>query len=269
MLRHCLLFYLLLAFSFQSCSVIESDFNNTKPYYIAHRGASAYAPENTMLAIEYALKMDFDKIEIDVRLSKDGYAVLMHDKKINRTTNGKGRVNSYTLAELKEFDAGFWFSEKYKNQKVPELDEVIKLIDGQKPLLIEIKSENASYSKIVDVVGNLIIDNDALSWCIVQSFDNEFLLSINERFPQIRLQKLYYYKPLFIPIIFDKGIKLFSSSRYSFVESMNSHYFFTWRRTIRRLQRNGFEVYLWGGENPGVYRKSQYSTVNGVIVDGL
>ncbi|MBS7618882.1 glycerophosphodiester phosphodiesterase, partial [Candidatus Bathyarchaeota archaeon] len=90
-----------------------SEFFSKKPFtVVAHRGASGYEPENTIKAIEKAIDMNADAVEVDVRLSKDGVPVVIHDETLNRTTNGSGRVDSYTSEQLKNFDAG-------KGEKIP------------------------------------------------------------------------------------------------------------------------------------------------------
>lgn len=77
---------------------------------IAHRGASAYYPENTRAAFEAAIELGADMVEFDVQLSRDGEVVVFHDEKISRCTNGRGRISDYTLAELRKLDAGSWIS---------------------------------------------------------------------------------------------------------------------------------------------------------------
>jgi glycerophosphoryl diester phosphodiesterase len=97
---------------------------SSKPLVIAHRGFSAHAPESTMAAFKKAREVGADGIEIDVRLSKDNKIVVMHDDKLDRTTNGAGRVKDYTLAELKALDAGSWFSEQTAQERIPTFGEV-------------------------------------------------------------------------------------------------------------------------------------------------
>ena len=91
------------------------------PFISAHRGFSAAAPENTLPALEAALAAGAHVAEIDVKLTKDGKLVLMHDFNLDRTTDGKGPVSSLTLAEIKELDAGRWFDGKFARTKVPTL----------------------------------------------------------------------------------------------------------------------------------------------------
>ena len=100
-----------------------------RPLVIAHRGASAYAPENTMEAFRLAVDMKADGIEIDVHFSKDGHIMVLHDEKIDRTSNGQGKVTDYTLEELKFFDFGCKFKNAYTGTKIPTLDELYEMLD--------------------------------------------------------------------------------------------------------------------------------------------
>lgn len=94
-------------------------------YVAAHRGWSEKYPENTMLAFEKAVQLGVDQIETDVRMTKDGAIVIMHDDKVDRTTNGSGRVDSFTLEELRELDAGSWKGEEFAGLKVPTFEEFL------------------------------------------------------------------------------------------------------------------------------------------------
>ena len=112
---------------------------------MAHRGNSRSAPENTIAAITESLELDVDVCEFDVRCTKDGYVVLMHDETIDRTTNGTGRIADMTLAEAKLLDTGFWKSDKYIGQTVPALDEVLGIVNAAgKDALIELKDDSAA-----------------------------------------------------------------------------------------------------------------------------
>lgn len=111
---------------------------------IAHRGASAYYPENTMAAFEGALAMGAEMIELDVMLSKDGIPVVFHDASLQKHSNGKGLVINYTLQELKKLDAGSWFDSRFSDQQIPTLEEVLAFASGNIALNIEIKTEAVS-----------------------------------------------------------------------------------------------------------------------------
>ena len=93
----------------------------------AHRGASGYFPENTMLAFMKAVEMGCDGIETDVQMTRDGVLVLIHDERIDRTTNGYGLVKDYSYAELCRLDAGSWFGARFAGTKIPTVGELLLL----------------------------------------------------------------------------------------------------------------------------------------------
>ncbi|MDZ7658407.1 glycerophosphodiester phosphodiesterase [Fodinibius sp.] len=111
---------------------------------IAHRGASAYYPENTMIAFKKAVKMGAEMIELDIMMSKDGVPIVFHDAKLNKHTNGNSYVKYYTLEDLKKLDAGSWFDAEFSDQKIPTLEEVLKFASENIALNIEIKTEAVS-----------------------------------------------------------------------------------------------------------------------------
>lgn len=113
---------------------------------VAHRGYSSLAPENTMAAFELAMEQaQVQWIELDVQLSRDGYPVVIHDYRLERTTNGKGFVKDMTLHELKQLDAGSWKSKKYAGERIPTLAEVLERIRGRVKLNIELKTTGDMY----------------------------------------------------------------------------------------------------------------------------
>ena len=118
----------------------DTDESRNKIMNIAHRGASGYAPENTLAAFDKAVEMQADYIEIDVQLSKDDLPVVIHDDTLDRTTNGTGNISAYTLQELKSLDAGSWFDKKYAGEKIPSLNEVLEMYGEKINILIELKS---------------------------------------------------------------------------------------------------------------------------------
>ncbi|PKO06816.1 MAG: hypothetical protein CVU41_04125 [Chloroflexi bacterium HGW-Chloroflexi-3] len=119
---------------------------NKKPVIIAHRGASAYAPENTMAAFQKAVDLSADGIEFDVKCSKDGEMVIIHDQTLERTTNGHGKVIETNLKNLRDLDAGSFYSPEFTGEKIPLLSEVLE--EFSKKLFINIELTN--YSSISD-----------------------------------------------------------------------------------------------------------------------
>ncbi len=113
-----------------------------KTLVLGHRGACAYAPENTLASFKLALDMGADGIELDVTLTKDGVPVIIHDGTVDRTTNGKGLINQMTFAEARKLDAGSWFNEKFRDEKIPTLEEVLTEITPRGIVNIELKTES-------------------------------------------------------------------------------------------------------------------------------
>jgi len=113
-------------------------------HIIAHRGASAYEPENTLRAFQRAMDMGATMIELDVHLSRDGYPVVMHDADVARTTNGTGRIGDLFLDEVQRLDAG-------QGEQVPTLDQVIDLVRGRAQLYIELKGQQTP-AAVVDTL---------------------------------------------------------------------------------------------------------------------
>ncbi|MDP6301188.1 MAG: glycerophosphodiester phosphodiesterase family protein [SAR202 cluster bacterium] len=114
--------------------------SNTGFLNIAHRGASSYAPENTFVAFDRALAMGVDHAELDVHLTSDDQIVVIHDDRIDRTTNGSGPVADFTLAELKVLDAGTWFSLQYAGERIRSFSEILEHYKGRIYFHVEVKA---------------------------------------------------------------------------------------------------------------------------------
>ncbi|MCJ7704194.1 MAG: hypothetical protein MUO28_01500 [Desulfobacterales bacterium] len=112
---------------------------------VAHRGFSGSAPENTMIAFKKGMEAGSDMIELDVRLSKDGGVVVIHDETLERTTSGRGRVIDLTLDELKKLDAGSKFHSSFSGEKIPALREVLKI--AHRKVLVNIELKKGDYGR--------------------------------------------------------------------------------------------------------------------------
>jgi glycerophosphoryl diester phosphodiesterase len=168
---------------------------------VAHRGASGYAPEHTLMSYKMGEQMHGDYIEVDLQMTKDGELIAMHDETLDRTTNGTGQVKDYTLEEIKELDAGSWFNEKYPEKakteyeglKVPTLEEVFQTFGKNANYYIETKSPEVypgMEEKLAEMVDEYGINKDTL---LVQSFSSASLLKMNEIDPSIKLVQLMWY----------------------------------------------------------------------------
>lgn len=108
------------------------------PIILAHRGDLAHAPENTIPSFSQAIQKGADGVELDAKLTADGHVIVIHDSTVDRTTNGKGKVASFTLDEIRKLDAGSWFDSMFANTKVPLLEEVFETIGKDKLINIEL-----------------------------------------------------------------------------------------------------------------------------------
>ena len=163
----------------------------TVPLVIAHRGASAAAPENTLAAFELAAKQGADAIELDVDRTRDDQLVVMHDATIDRTTDGRGRVSDLTTEEIRRVDAGMWKGSAFKGERVPLLEEVLTAV-GQRLLInIEIKSMTVRGHGLEVKVAALIKRFDLLDRVIVSSFNPFALRRMQQAEPRAACGLLY------------------------------------------------------------------------------
>lgn len=136
-----------------------------------HRGASAYAPMNTIPAFELAYQQGADGVELDVHRTKDEHVVVLHDFSVDATTNATGDVSKMTLAQLKALDAGSWFDPIFANTRIPTLEEVFLAVGRQLFINIEIKSRTIESDGLEALVANLIYKYGMQERVIVSSFN--------------------------------------------------------------------------------------------------
>jgi glycerophosphoryl diester phosphodiesterase len=169
---------------------------------ISHRGASGHAPEHTIVSYQMSEKMHGDYIEIDLQMTKDGQLIAMHDRTVDRTTNGTGFVNGMTLAEMKELDAGSWFNDRYPQYEnseyigveVPTLEEIFQTFGKNNRYYIETKSPDISpgmEKELLRLVNKYKIDKDNL---LVESFSTESLILLKNLDPALKLVQLLSYR---------------------------------------------------------------------------
>ncbi len=229
-----------------------------RPRIIAHRGASMDAPENTLVAIEEAIRQRTDYVEYDVRLTKDGEAVLMHDATLSRTTNAPSgtRVSDLTLAEIRSLDAGSWFDEAFAEEQVPTLEEAILHARGRTRQFIELKVADP---RLEAEVLRLFAEHDLYDEARVLSFDIEQLRRIKQADEDI---ETVYLVGLFFgsitPIVEDEAIDHVAVEMNTLRE--NPHW-------VERLKRNDKEVHVWTVNDRDLMREAVRLEVDGIITD--
>ncbi|MGH2523785.1 MAG: glycerophosphodiester phosphodiesterase, partial [Anaerolineales bacterium] len=142
------------------------------PLILGHRGASAYAPENTLAAFRRSLELGAEGVELDVTLSADGVLVVIHDDTVDRTTDGAGRVNGLTLAQLKKLDAGYpaRFGDRFAGERIPTLEEVFAELDARAIVNVELKEDTSPKRELAEKVVQVIHTRGVGGRALLSSF---------------------------------------------------------------------------------------------------
>ncbi len=256
--------YPYLRFSFFSADMTSSPGNIQ---VIAHRGASDAAPENTLAAFRLALS-DADALELDVHLTADELVVVMHDATVDRTTTGTGALAEMTYATVATLDAGSWFGPAFANERVPTLDQVLDLVDGERTVLVELKwPQQGIYTNLVARVVDIIRKHKAESWVIVQSFEYEYLRELHTLAPDITFYQLVYGYRSFPPVYRDRTLHL---GRFPAIEGASGlaiYYKFLSPQVIKKYHAMGRKVVTWTVNDPGDIRRVANLGVDGIISD--
>lgn len=168
----------------------------TRPVLIAHRGAAADAPENTIAAFELALEQGADGLDLDVHLSADEHPVVIHDFTLERTTDGAGPVGALRVRELKRLDAGGWRDRRFGGQRVQTLQEVFERFRDRTRFWLELKGGSALYPGLEERVVSTIEIYDVVDRVLVQCFDPVTLATVRSLNPEIRVGALVARDPL-------------------------------------------------------------------------
>lgn len=243
-------FYLIMTFNnnpFENVAI----FHETK--VMAHRGASTDTPENTMAAFQKAIDDMADYIELDVQLTSDGEVIVMHDSNTYRTTGVDGSVINMTYREIRRLDAGSWYSDEYKGEKVPGLREVLELAQGKIKLNIELKPADNGEElarKTVALIEKYNMEDD----CVITSFSNSALSAVKSCNGNIKVG--YILSAAYGDYYDMKNIDFFSVNAA-----------FLSKRTIDAIHNSGKQVYAWTVNNKDSIKNLTNKGVDGVITD--
>jgi glycerophosphoryl diester phosphodiesterase len=229
-----------------------------KPIIYAHRGASAYAPENTWAAFSKALDMQAGGIELDVHLSKDGHVVVCHDEQVDRVSNGSGLVKDMTLEELKSLDFGSWFDKEYKGEQILTLDELLeKIHDWDGMLNVELKSGVVLYEGLEEKVVDALRRFNRIENSIISSFNHYSLLTIKKLEPDLKAGVLYS-AGLVDPWVYVKRIG---------VEAIHPLFYGLVPPIIQGCKENGVIMNAWTVDHPNYIKALTVNGVDGIITN--
>lgn len=211
--------------------------NMEKTLVWAHRGASGYAPENTMPAFEKAIEMGADGIELDVQLTKDGELVVIHDETIERTSNGKGWIKDSSYAELSRYNYNRTCPE-YEKVHIPTLEEVYALIKPTDLTInVELKTGEVFYSELEDRVLNLSARMGVEEKVLYSSFNHYTVQKIKELNPQAQTG-LLYSDGIINPVSYGKYV--------AGVDAMHpALYNLQYPGYLKDCRKQGLKVHVW------------------------
>ena len=214
------------------------------PLRIGHRGAAGHEPENTLRSIERAIDLGVDLVEIDLQTTRDGYIVVAHDKRVDRTTDGTGYVTRMSLAELRRFDAG-------KGERIPTLQEVLDLTTGRVGLMLEFITPRIA-EKVVDLVRQNFSGE-----VIYASFLHAEVASVRRLSPAASTLALLEGIPV-RPTAFAKDAEVthVGLSMESITESF-----------VSQLREDGLQVFVYTANDPRDIRWLREMEVDGIISD--
>ena len=234
---------------------------------IAHRGGGGLGPENTLECIKEGLKYRADMIEIDIHQTKDEILIAIHDKSIDRTTNGKGLVKELTFKQILQYNSVSDLDKDYTNITIPSLEQILELVKMKSKLLIELKKGNNYYLNIEERLIELIKKHKAEDRCIIQSFDINILKRIHLLSKNLELHFLCFGKLPFMPAWIGKKILIDPFRKYDFIKGINIHYFFANTHTIYAAHQRNRKVLIWTVDNEKKMRKLLNLGVDGIITN--
>ncbi|MGM0875837.1 MAG: glycerophosphodiester phosphodiesterase [Bacillota bacterium] len=207
---------------------------------VAHRGASGYAPENTISAFDKAVEMKADYIEIDVQRSKDGELVVIHDTSVDRTTDGTGKVGDLTSEQLRSLDAGSWMGEQFTGEKIPTFDEILDRYHGEIGILIELKAPEL-YPGIEESIAQELkernLDKPQNEKIILQSFNFESMKKMNDLLPKVPIGVLTSSSLHTTP----EALQEFST----YADYFNPNYRIVTHELVNQVHSLGMEISSW------------------------
>ncbi|MFX1235770.1 MAG: glycerophosphodiester phosphodiesterase [Promethearchaeota archaeon] len=223
---------------------------------IAHRGASNTAPENTLKAFTMAIELDADYIEFDVRISKDGELIIIHDPDVFRTTHKLGFVKQFSLNKIKKLNAG-------NGEKIPTLEELLIETKGKINYMCEIKVKNIS-GKVLSILKN----HNVLDSTILISFKHNELLKSRNMYPDLKLGAIIPSRLGWITNWFIKKRLISSISQKSFF-SINAFFPLVNRKFVDFSHEKGLKVFAWTVNSKRKMKKLIKLGIDGILTNDI
>ena len=244
------------------------------PLIIGHRGASALAPENTMAAFRKAIEAGADGIEFDVRLSRDGLPVVIHDDTLRRTASRAERVADLSAHELRNVNVGSWFStargyttDDYSAEGVPTLQQLLDDFSANNALLyLELKCETRDVPQIVAVTCRMLADHPVRERVIVECFDLSAIGEVKRLAPEIKTAALFEPN-LRKPGSLLSGQGLVGQATTAGADQIALHYRLAKKKTVEAAREAGLKVVVWTVDDPKWLTHARDYGIEGLITN--
>ncbi|WP_419954272.1 glycerophosphodiester phosphodiesterase [Neobacillus niacini] len=247
---------------FQQAFAAETTGDLRKVDNVAHRGATGYAPENTIAAFDKGVEMKADYIEIDVQRSKDGELVIIHDNTVDRTTDGTGYVKDLTFDQIRSLDAGSWKGEQFTGERIPTFDEILERYHGKTGILIELKSPELYPGIEAQVAQKLIernLDKPQNEKIIIQSFNFESMKLTNSLLPKVPIGVLTSNRAHTT----EQALKEFAT----YADYFNPSYGIVSKELVDQVHSLGMKIQSWTVRSHEAAQFLLDMNVDGIITD--
>jgi glycerophosphoryl diester phosphodiesterase len=244
-----------------------------KPLIIAHRGASVFAPENTLAAFQRAIDDGAEGIEFDVRLAKDGVPVVFHDATLSRVSVERGLLSHYTSAELQKIDVGSWFNrhrpknanESFSAEIVSTLRQILDFLSNFRGLIyIELKCRKTEIKEISKAVCETIENSPLLPQIIVKSFQLAAIPQVRQLCPEAETAALFAPKIL---TILRKEKRLIEVAREIEANQLSIHHSLATRNLMEKAGKENLPVTIWTADNPRWIRRAAELGITAIITN--
>ncbi|MBA2336113.1 MAG: glycerophosphodiester phosphodiesterase [Pyrinomonadaceae bacterium] len=248
-------------------------FDTPVPLIVAHRGASALAPENTLAAFKRAVDDGAEGIEFDVRLAKDNVAVVFHDSTLNRTAQIDKRVSEFTALELAGFDVGSWFNlmsrkradSAFSSQRISSLTDTLEFLKSFRGLIfIELKCRDSEIEKLAHAVCEAVDGSPLLGRIIVKSFKLAVIPRMHILCPTVRTAALFAPK---IMSILRKEKHLVKIAEDFGADELSLHFSLATRKLMENAKRRNLPVTIWTADNPRWVKRGIKLGVKAIITN--
>jgi len=221
-----------------------------RPLVIGHRGAMGHETENTLASVQKAMDLGVDMIEIDIFRIESGEIVVFHDERVERLTNGGGRIEEYNIVDLKRLILD-------GNHGIPMLQDVLKLIDNKVRLNIELKGVNTS-DRVNFIIENYVAKSD---WTL----DNFLISSFN--WEELRVMRKFNQDIAIAVLTEDNPLEAIPIAKELNAEAINPDFTTLTRENVNEIKQAGFKIYTWTVNEPNDITQMKRMGVDGIFTN--